>query len=299
MADQKNVASSNRFRSVFAGRRIMVTGGSSGIGRALAQQLVCAGAHVCIVARDEERLATVVGELRSMVCQADQIVCAESIDVTSAVAVDRGTVRVLEALGGVDILINNAGYAICGYIDRLDAGAYDTMMAVNYHGPVNIVRALLPHFLARRSGHIVNVTSMLGFMGTFGYAAYCASKHALAGFTECLRQDLVPFNVSVHLCYPPTTKTPGLERENLTKPPESWAIEGMSKAFSPEAVAQSILRGVAKRRFHIVTGFDSWIIWFVQRVAPWIVRYVTDSALKRYLREHGGARKLSGAGEAN
>lgn len=268
----------------------MITGGSSGIGRALAQQLVRQGAHVCIVARDEGRLASVVAELKELVCQKDQIVCAEAVDVTSASAVEVAAPRVLAALGGMDMLVNNAGFAICGYIDQLSTRDYEEMMAVNYFGPVRIVRAFLPHFMTQRTGHIVNVASVLGFMGSFGYSAYAASKYALSGFTECLRQDLLPFGVKVHLCYPPTTKTPGLDRENLTKPRESWAIESKSRAFSPEAVAESIVRGVAKGQFHIVAGYDSWLIWFIQRVTPWLLRYITDSALFRHLREHGDGR---------
>jgi 3-dehydrosphinganine reductase len=187
-------------------------------------------------------------------------------------------------------LINNAGYALPGYIDELDDSAYVEMMAVNYFGPMRLVRACLPHFRAQGAGRIVNVTSMLGFMGTFGYSAYCAGKYALSGFTEALRQDVMPFGVRVHLCYPPTTLTPGLERENQDKPPEAWAIEGKSRAFTPEQVARAILDGVRKGRFHILVGLDSWFIWLTQRLAPWLVRFVTDRVLKKELR----AREVRG-----
>ena len=136
--------------------------------------------------------------------------------------------------------------------------------------------SVLPGMMAQRSGVIANVTSMLGFMGSFGYAAYAGSKHALCGYTECLRQDLLPFGISVHLCYPPTTKTPGLDKENEIKPPEAWAIEGKSRAFTPEDVARALLHGIRRKRFHILVGTDSAFIWRMQRFAPWVVRWVTE-----------------------
>jgi 3-dehydrosphinganine reductase len=274
----------------FSGWRVLITGGSSGIGLALGRSLARSGAHVCLAARDPARLAAAVDDLRSAARSADQSISWVELDVTSTESVARAVPRVLTELGGLDLLVNNAGSAIPGYIDQLDEEAYREMLAVNYLGPVRLVRAFLPHFLARRSGHILNVASMLGFMGTFGYAAYAASKHALCGFTECLRQDLLPFGIRVHLCYAPTTKTPGLVRENLVKPPEAWAIEGTSRAFEPEEVAAAILSGVRRGRFHIVVGFDSWLIWVAQRFAPWLVRLFTDRVLVRHLREHGDGR---------
>jgi 3-dehydrosphinganine reductase len=135
-------------------------------------------------------------------------------------------------------------------------------------------------------------------MGTFGYAAYAGSKYALSGFTECLRQDLLPFGVSVHLCYPPTTKTPGLDKENEVKPPEAWAIEGKSRAFSADDVARALLDGIEKKRFHILVGADSAFIWRMQRWAPWLVRWVTDGVLVKHLAKHGDGRNKLTEGAA-
>lgn len=264
--------------------RVLVTGGSSGIGFELARALLRDGAQVCIAARNAERLAEAVRRLHESAPEMP-MPSAVSLDVASEKAVSTGLAGAIESLGGIDMLINNAGYAEPGYIDELEDRAYVEMMAVNYFGPMRLCRACLPHFIRRGGGRIVNVTSMLGFMGTFGYSAYCASKYALAGFTESLRQDVLPFGVRVHLCYPPTTSTPGLERENQKKPPETWAIEGKSRAFAPEAVAKAILQGVSAGRFHIVVGADSWFIWLAQRFVPWLVRLVTDRVLAKALRQ--------------
>jgi 3-dehydrosphinganine reductase len=267
----------------FRGWRALVTGGSSGIGLALAKALVRDGAHVCILARDAARLEEAEAELRALAPGAK--VCHVALDVAQGEAIPAAVQRAVEQLGGLDLLLNNAGYAQPGYVDELPDDAYVQMMAVNYFGPMRLSRACLPYFVQQGAGRIVNVTSMLGFMGTFGYAAYCASKYAISGYTEALRQDVLPFGVRVHLCYPPTTQTPGLERENRDKPPEAWAIEGKSRVFSCDQVASSILRGVRAGKFQIVVGFDSWVIWFAQRLVPWLVRWVVDRVLMKELRK--------------
>lgn len=278
----------------FAGWRVFITGGSSGIGYALAQELLLAGAFVCIGSRDEGRLRQACENLSQLAPGAAKAPSFVVLDVNSSQSISVALGEAVENLGGVDLLINNAGYARTGYIDELSDDVYRSMMEVNYFGPVRLCRAVLPLFRAQGYGRIVNVTSMLGFMGTFGYSAYAASKYALAGFSECLRQDVLPFNIRVHLAYPPTTLTPGLERENRDKPPETWAIEGKSKPFTPEQVASAMLRGIQRGHFHLLVGFDSWLIWTFQRIAPWLVRYVTDGVLTRALR----ARTLKDAAVA-
>jgi 3-dehydrosphinganine reductase len=295
MADAARISSPSKRVSSFAGQRALVTGGSSGIGLSLAKALAQEGARVCVVARDPERLAQALSELQALAPAHPP--CMVVMDVTSPQAIACGLRDAIAALGGLDLLINNAGYAQPGYIDELDDQAYVDMMAVNYFGPMRLSRACLLHFMQQGGGRIVNVTSMLGFMGTFGYSAYCASKYAIAGFTEALRQDALPFGVRVHLCYPPTTNTPGLERENRDKPPEAWAIEGKSRAFSAAQVAEAILQGLRRGKFQIVVGWDSWFIWFAQRLMPGLVRFVIDRVLRKELRQRtpGNALRLPAA----
>jgi 3-dehydrosphinganine reductase len=124
---------------------------------------------------------------------------------------------------------------------------------------------------------------MLGFMGLYGYTAYAASKYAIAGFAECLRQEMRPHGIKVSVCYPPTTDTPGLARENKIKPPETWAIEGSSRTFTADQVAGRLLAGIAAGRFEILVGFDSALIWRLQRFAPWLVRRTIDRGLRKHL----------------
>ncbi len=272
--------------SFYEGKKVLITGGSSGIGEAAALQCAREGAHVAIAARGQERLDAVLARMKAA-ARPDQRLIAVPMDVTDGDSVRAACATVLDELGGLDVLVANQGFAITGYLQHLTEDDFDRMLQTNYLGHVRLVQTLLPHFMAQRSGAICLVSSMMGFMGFFGYAPYAASKHAVVGFARCLRSDLVPYGVSVTLAYPPTTETPGLEIENETKPPETWSIEGTSASYPPERVAASILAATARGRFEVVTGAGSWFIWIMMRTAPWFVDWFMDQDLKKYLKKKG------------
>ncbi|MFN0058688.1 MAG: SDR family oxidoreductase [Planctomycetota bacterium] len=266
----------------FFAKRVFVTGGSSGIGKATATMLVKWGACVVIAARGDERLRRAVAEVRAL--ELPGTIDAIVLDVTDPVGVVAGAHRVLERLGGLDLLINNAGVVHPGRVGELPADVFEAMLRVNYFGTVHMTRALLPHFMAQRSGQIANVCSMLGFMGVYGYSAYAASKFAVTGFSECLRQELVPYGVDVSLVFPPNTDTPQLADENNLQPPESRAITRRAGVLSAEVVARHMLRGIARRRFHILPGLGARLTWSLHRHAPRILRWAMDGELRRALR---------------
>ena len=159
------------------------------------------------------------------------------------------------------------------------------MIRVNYLGAVHVTRAFVPHFVEQRAGHVCNVSSVVGFMGIFGYTAYAASKFAVTGFSDCLRQELLPYNVSVSVAFPPDTDTPQLAEENRIKPPETKVIAGNVKVEQPERVARTLLEGIAARRYHIMTGFDTKFTHFMYRHFPGIVRWKIDGDLRKYQRD--------------
>lgn len=270
----------------FRGKRVVVSGGNSGIGRAAALLLARQGAHVAVLARDQGRLDAVVAEARAL-ASAEQRFAAISVDLTSDAAVDQAAAQVLAALGGIDLLICNAGYAKAAPVSEHDLAGFHALMETNFFGHVRLVRAFLPTFKQQRSGAISLVTSMLGFMSFYGYGAYSASKFAIVGFAEALRQELLPYGVSVGVFYPPTTDTPGLATENESKPALSWAIEGTSRKFSAEAVAEALLAGIQKGRFTDMVGSDSWAIWYLSRWFPGLVRWVLDREVHGYVRKNG------------
>ena len=139
---------------------------------------------------------------------------------------------------------------------------------------------LVPHMKAK-GGVIVNVSSMLGFLGVFGYCDYSASKFAIVGFSECLKSELKKFNISVSVLCPPDTDTPGFVTENLTKPAETRAISASTKIMSSDAVAQELIEGIRKNTFMIIPGFRGKLTYFLKRHVPLIIDTIMDSAIKK------------------
>jgi 3-dehydrosphinganine reductase len=166
---------------VFRDLHVVVTGGSSGLGLELAHRLADEGARITLVARDARKLAAAAADLRDR--RPSACVGVESLDVSDEEATPRSMQRIAEANGGIDVLINSAGILREGRFDELPARAFRDVMNVNYFGIVNATRAALPHLLASR-GRLVNIASMAGLTGVFGYTPYCGAKHALVGLTE-------------------------------------------------------------------------------------------------------------------
>jgi 3-dehydrosphinganine reductase len=258
---------------------VFISGGSSGIGKATAKLMVEGGAKVMIAARGEQRLAEAADDLQRIARTGS---CKSLVlDIADPEAVKEAATEVLKQLGGLDILINNAGLAHPGYVQSIPDDVFDTMMQVNYFGTVRLTRAFLPHMIERRSGQICNVSSLVGYLGIFGYSAYAASKFAICGFSDCLRQELLPYGIGVSLVFPPDTDTPQLQEENRIKPVETKAIAGNVKALRADEVASAIASGLEARRYHIVPGASNKFTYFMYRHFPWVVRYVMDNDLKR------------------
>jgi NADP-dependent 3-hydroxy acid dehydrogenase YdfG len=175
--------------SFYDKKTAVITGGSSGIGKALALKLAESGANVFLIARDQQRLGEVLELLRARKVRPEQRFGAFSVDISDAAGVADALEQV-KAAADIDILLNNAGVACCDRIENLTDEQFIRMMQVNYFGMVGVTRALLPHFRQRGRGTIVNVSSLTGAIGIAGYAAYAPSKAAVIAFSECLRNEL-------------------------------------------------------------------------------------------------------------
>ena len=180
------------------GKRVLVTGASSGIGAALAEAFAERGATVGICARREDRLAEVLGR-----CQAHS---PESrswvVDMADPHQVDRLAATAIEELGGVDVLVNNAGIPLRRHVTRLDPPTVELAMSINFLAPARLTLALLPHLLSRPSAQIINVSSISATLSSPGEAAYDASKAALTAFSEAMAVDLWETDVDVLVVYP-------------------------------------------------------------------------------------------------
>jgi len=186
-----------------AGQRVLITGASSGIGAALAERLAEQGAVVGLCARREERLREVLDRCRKHSPESRMWVC----DLTDFDALDAMARAAVAEMGGVDVLVNNAGIPKRKHVTELDAGTVEAVMRVNYVSPVRLTLALLPDMVARGSGRIVNVSSVAATLSSPGEAAYDASKSALSVFSEAMAIDLWETGVKVLVVYPGVVDT--------------------------------------------------------------------------------------------
>ncbi len=249
---------------MFQDKVAIVTGASSGIGKATALALARAGAHVALAARREPLLQDVAREIVALGREALVV----PTDVTDREQVDRLVRATLERWGRVDILIANAGAYVRRPIRELRPEDLEYSLAVNFYGSVYPVLALLPHMLERKTGHIVLVTSMDAKKGIPPDAPYVAAKFALAGFGDVLRQELHGTGVRVTIVFPGRVDTPLIQ--NLTVP---W----ISAKIPPTAVAKAILKGIRKGAPEIIVPWQARLLLYAYvlspRLADWAVRF--------------------------
>ncbi|KAG2450821.1 hypothetical protein HYH02_004656 [Chlamydomonas schloesseri] len=229
------------------GQHALITGGSTGIGLALAAECVRAKANVTVVARTEATLKAAKAQLEELAQKLETggRVTYQAVDVTDAQKVAEGLAAAVQELGPVDLLICNAGSARCGYFHELELPDFGRQMQVNYFGVLHVVHALYGDLVRRNQGHIVIVGSALSTFGMVGYSAYCPSKYAVKGLADCLRNELQGTRVKVSFAQPPDTDTPGFAEENKSKPPETKEIsEGGSTVYKPDKVAACLMSGI-------------------------------------------------------
>jgi 3-dehydrosphinganine reductase len=247
----------------FEGKRALITGGSSGIGFALAKLLVAGGADVTLLARHKDGLDRAEGELSHLRQKPEQSVDSISADVGDLAAVTRALQPRLDPGKLPDLVINSAGVAHPGYAQELEPKIFHWMMDVNYFGTVHVTQAFLAAMIQRGSGQIVTISSVAGFLAVFGYTAYGASKFAVRGYSDVLRAELKGTGVDISIVFPPDTQTPQLDYENQFKPAETKALVGDTKPLSADVVASDILKGIARRRYVIIPGFENKLYYWL------------------------------------
>lgn len=244
-----------------------VTGASKGLGLSLVKQLLKEGYKVAATSRTVESLEKEVGTPAGFLPLEVQLTDEKSV--SSAIA------KTIETFGGIDVVVNNAGYGQIGTLEELSDEEARRNFDVNVFGALNMIRGVMPHFRSKRSGHIINVSSIAGMMGTFaGFGVYCATKFAMVGFTESLSAEAAEFGVTATVVYPGYFRTNFLDSGSLTLPKsplneytaarasESWHETEMkgNQPGSPEKAALAFIQLAESKNppLHFVMGSDAF-----------------------------------------
>ena len=254
------------------GKVAIVTGASSGIGQATALALAKQGARVALAARRGKALRVLVEDIKREGGEA----IALQTDVTQREQVEAMVEAVLERWGRLDILVSNAGEYIRAPIRDLDPVDLQRSLDVNFFGGVYCIKAVLPHMLAQKSGHILAVTSMDGKIGMPPDAPYVSAKFALTGFCEVLRQEVRDHGIAV------TNVLPGrVANEMIEQLPFLW----ISPKIPPQSVANAILDAIRKRKPIVILPAGARLLYYINVFAPTL-----SDRLSRYFRLEGWTR---------
>ncbi len=255
-----------------AGRRVVITGAASGIGRATALAAGRRGAHLHLTDRNAAGLEETLALLERGGGRAG---ASRAFDVTDAGAVADFAAAVEAEGGPVEAVANVAGVSTWGRIEDLTAADWDQMIDVNLRGPISVLRAFVPAMIAAgRGGQVVNVASAAGLLGLPWHAAYSASKFGLRGVSEVLRTDLRRHRIGVSLVCPGGVATPLVETATIRGvDPEAPELRRLRQRFerravSPEHVAEKIVAAVERDRHLVFTSADIRLAFLAQRWFP-------------------------------
>lgn len=248
------------------GKRVLITGASSGIGKALAKEFASRGAVLALTARTKSRLKVTREELRA----AYPLTTAPLIfpcDVANSKDVKNLIKSCEKIMGGVDVLINNAGIGVYGSVARTVPEDYSSIMRVNFLGAVHCILGILPIMQKAGEGLIINISSVAALHGIPYLGAYSASKSALSAFCQSLRAELAQAKVRVMLVYPGYTQTDFFNQEKKVggglRPPGPYA--------SPQRVARAVVRAVEKEKRDLVLSLEGKALYFARSLFPGLI----------------------------
>jgi len=243
------------------GKIAAITGASSGIGRAAAIALARKGCSVVLAARRLDELEATASSCREFGVRAQAVVT----DVSDPVACSKFIQQAITEFGTVDLLVNNAGFAVFDPIVSANQEEMRAMMQTNFFGAVYCTQAVLPHMLEKGSGAIVNVASIAGLMGYSRMGLYASTKFALVGFSESLRVEVAPRGITVSMICPGTTETEFFTHAERGKMPGAARL---ILGIKPETVADAIVRAAERGSYRTIAPFASRLYIRFKEIFP-------------------------------
>jgi short-subunit dehydrogenase len=256
----------------FAGRTAVLTGAAGGIGEQLAYGLAARGSDLVLVDRDGARLREVADRIDRV--HPGRNVRTIEADLADRSAVEGVTTQVLAEHPALGLLVNNAGIALGGRFDQVTVDEFERVMNVNFRAPFLLTHALLPALKASPGSHLVNVSSLFGLIAPAGQSAYSASKFALRGLSQVLRNELADDGIGVTTVHPGGVRTGIAANALVGSGVPSSGVEPSRKAFAklltypPEKAARQILEGVAKRKARVLIASSAKVPDLLARLLP-------------------------------
>ena len=246
-----------------ANKTVLITGAGGGFGRHMVQQFRAAGAELVLTDLTDDVLASAATDA------GEGLVATLATDL----ATDAGCDAVVEMCrsGNLvpDILVNNAGVGFAGRIDHVPREKWELLMQLNLLAPMRLVNHFLPAMVDRGSGHIVNISSLAGWVGSHGMSAYCASKFGLRGFGVALAADLEDTGVQVTNVYPCFARTPILDSPRYGYDEPMEVPPGLIS--EPEDVVAEMLEGIRRNRLHVFPDKHARRVHLLTRFVPWLL----------------------------
>jgi len=281
---------SNKTIRIFDGATAIVTGGASGIGRGLAEELAKRGCEVVLVDLQIELAEEVASEIHASGGKAKAV----KVDVADFPAMEQLVQETVKRTGRLDYIFNNAGIAIGGSVNLYSIEDWNHIMEVNLHGVINGIQAAYKIMIAQGFGHIINTASMAGLMPGPGNVAYTTTKHAVVGLSKSLRAEAAQMGVRVSVLCPGVIRTPILEgggkygKMLIDIPPEQMRqLWEKLKPMSPNLFAKKVLKSVAKNKGIIIV--PSWwkVYWWINRLSPSLGIFLSRKRFQKLQKELG------------
>jgi NAD(P)-dependent dehydrogenase (short-subunit alcohol dehydrogenase family) len=278
---------SKKTNRTFDGATAIVTGGASGIGKALAEELARRGCEVVLADLQIEKAQEVAAQIQTFGGRAKAV----KVDVTDFPAMERLVRETVESRGRLDYIFNNAGIAIGGTANHYSIEDWNKIIDVNLRGVVNGIQAAYFVMIEQGFGHIVNTASMAGLMPNPVNVAYAATKHAVVGLSLSLRVEAAQMGIRVSVICPGVIRTPILEGGKYGKILMNIPAEKLRnmweelKPLSPDILAEKVLNAIAKNKAIIIAPSRWKLLWWLNRLSPKLGMYFAQNRFQKMQKE--------------